>query len=337
MKTAGYVTGCVGKWHLGAHPQFHPNRRGFDEYFGLLGGGHIYLPGAKGGVEYNIPMNRNGRDEPLTEYLTDVLGREASAFVKRHPGEPWFLYLAFNAPHTPLQVTDRQLGRVKHIADETRRNYAGLVVGLDDAVGEVLAALRQSGQEADTLVWFFSDNGGPVSATHSDNTPLRGAKGQVYEGGIRVPFLVSWPGRLPQNKDYAPPVSSLDVFATAVMVAGATVPAGHALEGVDILPYLAGEKAGAPRARLFWRSGGGAKFAVREGDWKLVGGEDNATQLFNLAADVGESQDLAAAKPEVLNRLRQAYDQWNKDNIAPQFESPQAKPPKTAKKARGST
>ena len=154
MKTAGYVTGCVGKWHLGAHPQFHPNRRGFDEYFGLLGGGHIYLPGAKGGVEYNIPMNRNGQDEPLTEYLTDVLGREASAFVKRHQGEPWFLYLAFNAPHTPLQVTDKQLDRVKHISDETRRNYAGLVVGLDDAVGEVLdhAPRERTGGEHAGLV-----------------------------------------------------------------------------------------------------------------------------------------------------------------------------------------
>jgi arylsulfatase A-like enzyme len=335
MKTAGYVTGCVGKWHLGAHPQFHPNRRGFDEYFGLLGGGHIYLPGAAGGVEYNIPMNRNGQDEPLTEYLTDVLGREASAFVKRHAGEPWFLYLAFNAPHTPLQVTDKQLDRVKHISDETRRNYGGLVVGLDDAVGEVLTTLRESGQEANTLVWFFSDNGGPVSVSHSDNTPLRGAKGNVFEGGIRVPFLVSWPGRLPQNKDYAPPVISLDVFATAVALSGATVPAGHALEGVDILPYLAGEKTGAPHARLFWRSGGGARFAVREGDWKLVGGEEGGTQLFNLAGDVGETKNLAAAQPEVLSRLQRAYDEWNRDNIAPVFESPRAKTPKAAKKVRG--
>lgn len=333
LKTAGYVTGCVGKWHLGAHPQFHPNRRGFDEYFGLLGGGHQYLPGVKGNVEYTMPMNRNGRDEPLTEYLTDVLGREASAFVKRHAARPWFLYLAFNAPHAPLQATDKQLARVKHIADPTRRSYAGLVVGLDDAVGEVLAALRQSGQEANTLVWFFSDNGGPVAVTHCDNAPLRGAKGQMYEGGIRVPFLVSWPGRLPQNKDYAPPVSSLDVFATSVAVAGATVPVGHVLEGVDILPYLAGEKPGVPHGRLFWRSGGGAKFAVREGDWKLVGGEKPALQLFNLAADIGETQDLAAARPDVVARLRQAYDQWNEDNIAPVFESPRAKPRKAARKA----
>jgi len=225
---------------------------------------------------------------------------------------------------------------VKHIADETRRNHAGLVVGLDDAVGEVLAVLRQSEQEANTLVWFFSDNGGPVSVTHSDNTPLRGAKGAVHEGGIRVPFLISWPGRLPQKVDYAQPVSSLDVFATAVALAGATVPADHALDGVDILPHLTGEATGAPRARLFWRSGGGTRFAVREGDWKLVGGEDSTTQLFNLAADIGESQDQATANPDVVGRLRQAYDAWNKSNIAPRFESPRPKQPKAAKKVRAS-
>ena len=334
LKTAGYVTGCVGKWHLGAHPQFHPNRRGFDEYFGLLGGGHVYLPGAKGGVEYQIPMNRNGQQEPLADYLTDVLGREASAFVQRHQGKPWFLYLAFNAPHTPLQVTDRQLGRVKHIADETRRNYAGLVVGLDDAVGRVLAVLRETRQADNTLVWFFSDNGGPVSVTHSNNSPLRGAKGQVFEGGIRVPFLVSWPGRLPQGKDYSQPVISLDVFPTAAALSGAEVPAKHALDGVNIVPYLTGERTGSPHDRLFWRAGGGARFAVREGDWKLVGGEGAPTQLFNLATDPGEGKDLAAEQPEVLARLRKAYDQWNRDNVPPLFQSPRAIRPKPAKKGR---
>ncbi len=334
LKTAGYVTGCVGKWHLGAHPQFHPNRRGFDEYFGLLGGGHMYLPGGKGSGEYQIPMDRNGQSEPLTEYLTTVLGRDGASFITRHKGQPWFLYLAFNAPHTPLQVTDPLLERVKHITDPTRRGYAGLVVGLHDAVGVALNALKESGQIENTLVFFLSDNGGPVSVTHSDNTPLRGAKGQVYEGGIRVPFVVSWPGQLPQGKDYGQPVSSLDVFATAAALAGAKVPASHVLEGTNILPYLRGERGGAPHERLFWRTGGGAKFAVREGDWKLVGGETGAPQLFNLAADIGENNDLATEQPEALARLSRAYAEWNKDNIAPLFESPQAKQSKAAKKAK---
>ncbi len=335
LKTACYTTGCVGKWHLGAHPQFHPNRRGFDQYFGLLGGGHTYLPGGKGSGEYQIPMDRNGQSEPLTEYLTTVLGREGASFITDHKGQPWFLYLAFNAPHTPLQATDPLLERVKHISDPTRRGYAALVVGLDDAVGVMLKALKESGQMENTLVFFLSDNGGPVSVTHSDNTPLRGAKGQVFEGGIRVPFVVSWSGRLPRGKDYGQPVSSLDVFATAAALAGTKVPAGHVLEGTNLLPYLMGERTGAPHERLFWRTGGGAKFAVREGDWKLVGGETGGTQLFNLAIDIGEDKDLAAAQPEVLARLRRAYADWNKDNIAPLFESPQAKQSKAPKKAKG--
>lgn len=334
LKTAGYATAAIGKWHLGAHPQFHPNQRGFDDYYGMLGGGHIYLPGAKGGAEYNIPMNRNGKDEPLTGYLTDVLGQEAAAYIQKSSAKPWFLYLAFNAPHTPLQVTEKQLNRVGHITDETRRNYAGLVVGMDDALGVVTKALRDSGQEQNTLVWFFSDNGGPVGVTHSDNTPLRGAKGQVFEGGVRVPFLISWPGKLAEGKDFAPPVHSLDVFATAVALAGAKIPTTHQPEGMDLLPYLTGTKSGAPHERLFWRAGGGARSAVREGDWKLVQGEGAKAQLFNLATDIGEVKDLSSEKPEVLARLMQAYSEWNRGNIPPLFESPNQGKGKAAKKGQ---
>lgn len=333
LKSVGYTTGAVGKWHLGAHPQFHPNRRGFDEYFGMLGGGHVYLPGGKGGVEYSIPMDRNGKPEPLEGYLTEVLGREASAFVTRHKAEPWFLYLAFNAPHTPLQVTDKQLDRVKHIEDETRRKYAGLVVGLDDAIGEVLATLHSSGQSDNTLVWFFSDNGGPIAVTHSSNAPLRGAKGQVFEGGVRVPFLISWPGRLPAGKEFAAPVHSLDVFATVAALAKATVPEARPLEGVDLLPYLTGQKTGAPHERLFWRTGGGAKFAVREGDWKLTAEDPTQPQLFNLATDLGETTNIADRHPEVLARLRRAYDEWNAKNTVPGFENPKPAQSKNAKNA----
>jgi arylsulfatase A-like enzyme len=334
LKTAGYSTGAVGKWHLGAHPQFHPNRRGFDEYFGMLGGGHVYLGGTKGGVEYSIPMDRNGQPEPLDGHLTEVLGREAAAFVTRHKAEstPWFLYLAFNAPHTPLQVTDKQLERVQHIADETRRKYAGLVIGLDDAVGQVLATLKSSGQSEHTLVWFLSDNGGPVGVTHSDNSPLRGAKGQVFEGGVRVPFLISWPKRLSAGKTFDAPVHSLDVFATVAALADAKVPESHAVEGVDLLPYLTGAKSAAPHKHLFWRTGGGAKFAVREGDWKLVADDPSKPQLFNLATDIGELKDLSTGHPEVFARLRQAYDEWNQHNIVPGFENPQANQTKKAAK-----
>jgi arylsulfatase A-like enzyme len=329
LKSAGYVTGCVGKWHLGAHPSLHPNRRGFDEYFGLLGGGHIYVPGGKGGAEYTIPLDRNGQKEELQEYLTDAIGREASAFIARHKAEPWFLYLAFNAPHTPLQTKDEYLARVKHIEDETRRNYAAMVVALDEAVGGVLKTLRDQGLEENTLVWFFSDNGGPTGVTKANNTPLRGAKGTVFEGGVRVPFVVAWPARLPKGKDDPRPVHSLDVFATAVALAGAKVPESHKPEGVNLTPFLSGENNGSPHERLFWRHSGGS-WAVREGNWKLVSLPDASPQLFNLWNDLGEANDVAAANAPIVARLKSAFDDWNRHNIAPVFKNPQ--PANNAKK-----
>jgi arylsulfatase A-like enzyme len=320
LKAAGYATGGVGKWHLGAHPKFHPTARGFDEWFGFAGGGHVYLPNAKGGREYTIPLQRNRRNVDEKEYLTDAFSREAAAFINRHKGRPWFLYLAYNAVHTPLQAPPRYLDRVKHIPDETRRKYAALAVALDDGVGRVLKTLRAQGLERKTLVFFLSDNGGPVRVTHSSNGPLRGHKGQVFEGGIRVPFVVAWPGRLPAGKTFDEPVCSLDVFATAAALAGARVPADRKMDGVNLLPHLRGEAKAPPHERLFWRAGGGAQFAVREGRYKLAhaGGKD---QLFDLAADVGETKDLAAAKPDVTARLRKAYQQWNSELVPPLWEN----------------
>jgi len=334
LKTAGYKTGAVGKWHLGAHPQFHPNRRGFDDYFGALGGGHAYLPGGVGGVEYQIPLDRNGKPEPLAEYITDVFAREAAAFVTRSKSEPWFLYLAFNAPHTPLQNPPRIEDRVKHITDNLRRGYAGLLTGLDDGIGTVMKALAESGQEQDTLVFFFSDNGGPTSVTHSQNTPLRGAKGDIWEGGIHVPFLISWPARLPGGKDYDPVVSSLDVFATAVALTGAKVPDSHRYEGVNLIPFLAGEKTGVPHEHLFWRTTRGKGiWAVRDARWKLAQSDDGKGMvLFDLQADISETTDIAAQHPELVAGLKRAYDAWNMDNIPAIFESPRPAAKKAAKK-----
>ncbi len=336
LKTAGYKTGAVGKWHLGAHPQFHPNRRGFDDFFGALGGGHIYLPGEKGGEEYQIPLDRNGQPEPLTEYITDVFAREAAAFITRSKSSPWFLYLAFNAPHTPLQNPPRIQERVKHITDDLRRGYAGLVTGLDDGVGTVLRALRNSGQLDNTLVFFFSDNGGIETVAHSDNGTLRGQKGDVWDGGMHVPFLVSWPAMFGTGKDYAQPVSSLDVFASSVALAGAKVPANHKIEGVNIVPFLSGEKSGTPHEHLFWRTTrSGGIWAVRDARWKLVqSDEGKGMELFDLANDFSETTDVAAQHPEIVAGLKRAYDAWNKDNIPALFESPQPAGKKAAKKKK---
>jgi arylsulfatase A-like enzyme len=323
LKTAGYTTGWVGKWHLGAHPQFHPLKRGFDETFGFLGGGHAYLPGGSPSSEYNIEFDHNGKPEAPTKYITEHFGDEAAAFIMRHRGQPWFLYLAFNAPHTPMQATDPWLDKVKDIPDERRRTLAAMTVAMDDSVGRVRKALRDAGAEQDTLVFFFSDNGGPISVTPCSNAPLRGAKGSIFEGGVRVPFVVSWPGKLKEGTRFEQPVISLDVFATACAAAGATVPEKVKLDGVDILPALSGASSAAPHERLFWRTGGGESFAVRQGDWKWAkpaGAEKG--MLFNLKDDVSEKTDLSARNPEIAAELEKSVMAWNKELIPPLFQSP---------------
>ncbi|MFB3825858.1 MAG: sulfatase-like hydrolase/transferase [Bryobacteraceae bacterium] len=321
MKTAGYRTGIVGKWHLGATPEFHPMRRGFDEMFGFIGGGHDYYKAEMEGNprEYLIPIERDGKPVVERAHLTDAFSREASAFVRRHRGDPFFLYLAYNAPHTPLQPEEKWLARVKHIEDETRRKYAAMICGVDDGVGRLMSTLRETGLERDTLVFFLSDNGGPVAVTHSSNHPLRGAKGQVYEGGVRVPFVMRWTGTLPAGKVYSQQAISLDILPTAAAVAGAQTPG---IDGVNLLPHLSGKSAAPPHERLFFRRGGGEGWAVKESRYKLVKETGGEPQLFDLEKDIGETTDIGAAQPAVRDRLLRAYQQWNRELIPPLFESP---------------
>lgn len=339
MKQAGYTTGAVGKWHLGAHPQFHPNKRGFDEYFGVLGGGHSYFPDSKVGTEYNIPLNRNGKDEPQTKYLTDHFGDEASAFVGRHAGEtkPWMLYLAFNAPHTPLQAKPEWLEKLKHIENDSRRTYAGMICAMDAAIGGVLAKLDETKQTENTLIYFVSDNGGPnlkdkSGTNHTDNSPLRGAKGAVYEGGMRVPFLVSWPAKIKPGT-YDQPVIALDFLPTSLAAGESADLTPKNLDGVNLLPFVTSEKSGAPHDMLFWRtSGPGGNNAVRRGNMKLVRLGKAEPELYDLATDISESKNLAAEKPEVVKELVAAIAEWEKGTISPTFESPKGGQPKKKKK-----
>jgi arylsulfatase A-like enzyme len=336
MKSAGYVTGAIGKWHLGAAPCFHPNARGFVEYFGFLGGGHIYLPGAKGGVEYNVPLLRNKEPLELKDYMTDVLSAEAAAFVARHKAGPFYLYVAYNAVHTPLQAPEKYLSRFAGITDERRRTYAAMNSAMDDGIGRILRALRDSGIERDTMVWFFSDNGGPVeTVAPTRNDPLRGHKGTLYEGGIRVPFVVQWRAGLPEGAVCEQPVIALDVLPTVAALAGAKLPDSVKLDGVNIAPHLKGEAKTPPHERLFWRMGGGASWAVREGRHKLVKpGKDVAPQLFDLNKDIGEAKDLTGEKPDVAARLQKAFDAWNAELIPPIFESPRPAAKKAKQAAR---
>jgi arylsulfatase A-like enzyme len=277
LKGAGYVTGLVGKWHLGTGAEFHPLNRGFDEFFGFLGGSHSYRDWSSG----DDPVLRGFEPVEDGAYLTDAFSREAVSFIRRHADEPFFLYLSYSAVHRPMEKPPRK--------------YMDQFL---DAAG-----LGQS-----TLVIFLSDNGAPTDLNGSLNTPLRGGKEDLFEGGIRVPFIVRWDGRIPAGLEYGDPVIQLDVFPTALAAAGITGPADREIDGVNLIPRLDGTDAGPPHAALFWRYG--EPSAVRKGDWKLLSSGTGATQLFDLAGDIGETTDLAASMPEIVSELEAELAGW---------------------------
>lgn len=309
LAPAGYVSGIVGKWHLGDAPQFRPRARGFDEFFGLIGGGHDYFKSAGSDArEYLIPLSANGEEVPVEGYLTEQLSEAALDFVRRHADRPFFLYLAYNAPHGPLQAPPELQERVRSIEDPRRRTYAAMVTSLDDGVGELLALLDELGLTQSTLVFFLSDNGGPTPANASDNAPLRAVKGTVYEGGVRVPFVVAWPETLPAGTQYDPPVSALDIFPTAVAAAGVEMPPN--LDGVDLFPYLTGAEDGVPHRQLYWYDDAGAQYAVRTADRKLVRALDRTAELYAILDDLSESTDIGSEDATVAE-LERAVDSWH--------------------------
>lgn len=321
LKPAGYVSGLTGKWHLGDAPELHPNARGFDEFFGFLGGGHQYFPLSQAQIdaakEYFIPLSRNRSPVAQREYMTQEISREAAAFVARHRRDPFFQFVTYNAPHTPMQAPKEYLDKFASIGDERRRQYAAMVSALDDGVGTVLKALRDSGLDNDTLVLFLSDNGGPPQANSSSNLPLRNGKGSLYEGGIRTPMVARWTGRLKANSTFEAPVTSLDIAATTVALVGAREAEGKPLDGVDLLPFLTGAKTGTPHERLFWRTGGGTHHAVREGNHKLVLHQDAEPELYDLGADPAERNDIAGANLPRVRELRAKLGAWNAELVKP--------------------
>ncbi len=328
LKAAGYHTGMVGKWHLGSKPAMQPQQRGFEDFFGFLGGAHSYVSAA-GILRGSEPVRE-------LDYTTDAFGREAVAFIEKNKDHSWFLYLAFNAVHTPMDATDDRLAKFPNIADKQRRTYDAMMLAMDESIGKVRQKIAELGLEQNTLVTFISDNGGPtmvgVTVNGSSNEPLRGSKRTTLEGGIRVPFVVSWPGRVKPGV-FDKPAIQLDLHATALAVAGLDLSSIAKLEGVNLLPFLSGEKSGTPHNALYWRFG--QQMAIRSGDWKLVrydphadgGGAGpksksvtvpaTAPKLYNLADDIHEDKDLSAAMPEKVKELQAKWDEWNKLNIAP--------------------
>jgi len=319
LKDAGYATGFVGKWHLGGTPRFHPLERGFDEYFGFLGGAHPYFADSAKGKGQPILRGRDVVQEE--EYLTDALGREAVAFVDRHQQHPFFLLLTFNAVHLPAQAPAKYLDRFTKIEDEKRRTYAAMLSALDDNIGAVLSKLNEAKLDNDTLVFFISDNGGPP-ANGSRNDPLNGRKATVWEGGVRVPFLVRWSGHIPAATVFEQPVISLDIPATIAAAAGAKLGADKPIDGANLLPLLEGQSKEAPHRELYWRFG--KQWAIRSDRYKLLKVDNQPPQLFDLAADIGEQKDLAASQPDVVERLQKQYGEWNAQLVEPLWKpSPQ--------------
>ena len=353
LHNAGYATGLIGKWHLGGSATYNPLRRGFNEFFGFMHEGHFYVPppyrgvttmlrrrtlpdGGKGrwmdgsvvltthmghdepAYDADNPILRGGQPVEEHEYLTDALTREAVDFIGRNQCRPFFLYLAYNAVHSPLQGADAYIERFGHIGDIHRRIFAAMLGNLDDSVGAVMAKLRETGLEEDTLVFFLSDNGGPTRELTSSNLPLRGEKGDVYEGGIRVPFMVQWKGTLPKGEVYDKPVIALDIFGTAAAIAGAPLPKSRTIDGVNLMPYLTGENRGRPHDVLFWRMN--QRTAVRVGDWKLLRNPrrgESGWRLYNLADDLVEENDLAKSNTEKFAELMGVWEDLNDQMVEP--------------------
>lgn len=377
LKDAGYATGMVGKWHLGQPAGYHPLDRGFDSFFGVLTGATSFMtdfqpgdeeitppgagasfglaegvrapPGASEAEKMTLlrqaaPVYRGREAVEEPDYLTDAFTREALNFIDASAPGPFFLYLAHTTPHTPLQAPAAYIARNSAIADKGQRVYAAMVTSLDDSVGRLRAALKARDLDRNTVIVLISDNGcAGYVGTACTNGPLNGFKGLHLEGGVRVPYIVSWPGGFRSGGVEDQVVSSLDIVPTAAALAGAALPRGT--DGENLVPYLSGPKPKGFERRLFWRTG--PNYAVRDGAWKLWSvnraepGETESTaagitpdgvqakassqgvydMLYNLADDPGESRNLAASRPEVVARLKAVIAEWDSGNVPAQWTS----------------
>jgi arylsulfatase A-like enzyme len=331
LRSLGYATCAIGKWHLGERPEYRPTERGFDEFYGTLANTPFFHP--RNFVDSRVsPDVQEIADDKF--YTTDAYRERAVEWIKEHKDDPWFLYLPFNAQHSPLEAPQKYLDRFTKIEDEKRRTFAAMMSAMDDAVGRVLETIRELGQEENTLVIFLSDNGGPTQGTTSRNDPLRGFKSTTWEGGVRVPFCVQWKGKLPAGRTYEHPVIQLDLVPTCLAAAGVNADSADNLDGVDLLPYLTGKTDDLPHETLYWRFG--PQWAVRHGDWKLVVGNGGGPQpgLYNLADDISESRDLSAQHPQKVKEFQALWNRWNAEQAEPLAEKETPRRPGQPKKKK---
>ena len=335
LKLSNYKTFAVGKWHLGAHESLRPMKRGFDEFFGFLTGGHRYFPHewdledetkvkSQNGA-YRTKLLRNEQRIEEKEYLTDALSRESVNFIERNANSPFFIYLAYNAPHGPLQATEKYLNRFLEIESKNRRTYAAMVSAMDDGIGTIISKLKEKGIYDNTIVYFLSDNGGRLRGD-SDNGELRGKKGNLFEGGVRVPFVMQWPGQIKGGQTFDKPVSSLDIFATSKAITSPKIIPKNKLHGVNLIPFLKGEKKHSPHSNLFWRNNfmqnknelRTEASAVRSEKFKFIKNKQ-VDALYNLKKEISEQTNLKDQEKEMYDSLKNEYKRWSKTLMDPVF------------------
>lgn len=323
FKDAGYKTAAIGKWHLGDAKQYWPINRGFDYWYGFSGGGMSYWgnPNKQRGPLAGVL--ENGEVVPLNQlsHLTDDFSAKAVEYIQDNKENPFFMYLAYNAPHAPDHATKEHLKATEHVEYGGRAVYGAMVSAMDKGIGDVMQALEEQGLEENTIVIFLSDNGG--RREHAINFPFRGHKGMLFEGGIRVPFCVSWPERIASGQSIDEAVTGLDILPTIMSAAGIKMKSDVKLDGLDLIPLLTDEKSTLSERNLFWRYSGGAGWVARQGDYKLIHSHyKGKTMLFNLAMDPFEHHDVSAEHPQLVNELKEKYIQWDSEMMQPLWDDP---------------
>lgn len=331
LRDAGYRTGLVGKWHLGTAQESLPNSQGFDDFYGFRSGcidyySHRFYWGLGAGLPSFHDLYRNGEEiDESGEYATELITRESVRFIDESAGEPFYLFVSYNAPHYPMHAPQQYVDRLAHVEDPERRMHLAMVAAMDDGIGEIVKALETNGVRGRTLIFFQSDNGATIedrAGLGGRNTPFRGYKFSLFEGGIRMPAIANWPGIVPAGKVRDQPACSIDLMPTLAMLCGAPVPRDRVIDGKDVWPMIV-DGARSPHRDLFWKRYDQA--AVRRGDWKLVkngilalGEEhqlqgDDRTFLADLAEDPGERNNVAAQHPEIVRELSNALAAWEAD------------------------
>lgn len=317
----GYTSIVLGKWHLGNAEKYHPLHRGFDEFYGFRGGARSFwaLTQAQAAdrPENRLEKGYENFEEP-NGYLTDAIGDEACDFIERHKNKPFFMYVSFNAVHTPLQATKEDLALVQNLGLTPKRTLlAAMNIAMDRACGSILDKIKELGLEDNTLVVFANDNGGP-DGPETCNYPLSGCKSNHLEGGIRVPCVMKWPNVIKPGTEYEPSVSMLDMLPTFVNVAGGNASKIAGLDGVDLLPYVTGKVKSDPHKTLFWKKEN--RGVVRQGDWKMLRYPDRPAELYNIKKDITERNNLAYKHPEKVREMFTLLFNWESELERPLWQ-----------------